>query len=69
MRRLPVAGAFVGLFLALPPSRAQAPAASQAPPAPVPEAAAAASKAADATGAKVWLGHYAEYEEYLKTAA
>ena len=69
MRRLPVAGAFVELFLALPPSRAQAPVASQSPPAQAPEAAAAAAKAADPTGAKVWLGHYAEYEEYLKTAA
>ena len=69
MRRLPVAGAFVGLFLALPPSRAQAPAALQPPPAPALETAAAASKAADAVGAKVWLGHYADFEEYLRTAA
>ena len=28
-----------------------------------------AAKAADPIGAKVWLGYYAEYEEYLKTAA
>lgn len=67
MRRRPVAwAALVGVLLALAPwyARAQD---SQAPAAA--GAAAAATPTADPLGAKVWLGHYAEYEDYLKTAA
>ena len=60
MRRQPVAwAAFVGVLLTLPPWHARAQDA-QAP---------AAAAIADPAGAKVWLGHYAEYEDYLKTAA
>jgi hypothetical protein len=55
--------------LALPaPGAAQAAAPHDAEaqaPAPAP---AAAEPAAQATGAKVWLGRHAEFEEYLKTA-
>jgi len=48
---------------------AAVPLAAQAPaPAPPDAAAAPAATAAPATGAKIWIGHYAEYEEYLKTA-
>jgi hypothetical protein len=43
------------------------PLAAQAP-AP-PETAAAAAPAVPANGAKVWVGRYAEYEEFLRTAA
>jgi hypothetical protein len=67
MRRRPVAwAALVGVLLALAPwyARAQD---SQAPAAA--GAAAAATPTADPLGAKVWLGHYAEYEDYLKSAA
>jgi hypothetical protein len=45
--------------------------AAQAPPTAPPEtrpAPAAAAAPAAGHGAKVWIGHYAEYEEYLKTA-
>jgi hypothetical protein len=73
MRRTPL---LVGLGLAacavaLPsPARAAQEPATQAP-APQMHATAtpqAAAPAAEPTGAKVWLGHYAEFEEYLKTA-
>jgi hypothetical protein len=37
--------------------------------APAPAAPQAAAQPAQATGSKVWLGRYAEFEEYLKTAA
>jgi hypothetical protein len=46
---------------------AQAPAPAPAPSAPEVAPPAAASPA-QATGAKVWLGHHAEFEEFLKTA-
>ncbi len=48
-----------------PARAAQAPAA-QAPVSP--QAAAAPAETAAQTGAKVWLGRHAEFEEYLKTA-
>src|SRR5262245_48671308 len=64
MRRQPVAwAAFVGVVLALPPWHVRAND-SQSPDPPAP-----AAQAADPAGAKVWLGHYAEYEDYLKIAA
>jgi hypothetical protein len=72
MRRLPIAGAaFVGVVLALPPSHAQEPAAAPAPASgtAAAEAAPAAARLADPIGSKIWLGHYAEYEDYLRTAA
>jgi hypothetical protein len=51
---------------------AASPLAAQAPAPAPPEAAAApaapTAPAAVATGAKVWVGKYAEYEEFLKTA-
>jgi hypothetical protein len=58
--------AFLIAFAAAPLAWAQAPAraAADIPTPPV----AQAPVAAPATGAKVWVGHYAEYEEYLKTA-
>jgi hypothetical protein len=74
MRRLklPVV-ALLGWVLVSFLSHAQAPAAAQAPvaapAAAAPEPAQAAPKAQDPIGSKVWLGHYAEYEEFLKTAS
>lgn len=44
------------------------PLAAQAP-APPEVATAAPPATAPATGAKIWVGHYAEFEEYLRTAA
>src|SRR5262245_11726297 len=68
MRKLlGLCAALVVGFLALSKSHAQTPAAT-APGAQAPEAAQPA-KAAESLGSKVWIGHYSEYEEYLKTAA
>jgi hypothetical protein len=71
MRRLPVVNAaFVGAFVALPLSYAQTPpAAGVSASTAAPSGAPAATQLADPLGAKIWLGHYAEYEDYLKTAA
>lgn len=74
MRRLQLLGlAFLGGAFGSTLSYAQAPTAVQAPvaapAAAAPEPAQAAPKAQDPIGSKVWLGHYADYEEYLKTAA
>jgi hypothetical protein len=70
MRRLPgVGAAFVGVFVALARAHAQTPSAA---PVAAPTSAAAAAPAvttlADPIGAKIWLGHYAEYEDYLRSA-
>jgi hypothetical protein len=54
------------LALAAPPLAAQAPA--PAPPDAAAAPAAPNAPAAVATGAKVWIGRYDEYEQYLKTA-
>jgi hypothetical protein len=51
------------LAVAQAPAPPAAPAAASAPAAP-----AAASAPAAAVGAKVWIGHYAEIEEFLRTA-
>jgi hypothetical protein len=68
MRRLELPGvALLGWVLASPLSHAQAPTAAQAPAAPEP--AQETPKAQDPIGSKVWLGHYTEYEEFLKTAS
>jgi len=68
MRTLLVLGVvFLGAAVA-PPLHGQAPAPSQPAAAQAPETAPAVAKAEEPTGAKVWLGHYAEYEEFLKTA-
>jgi len=53
---------FAAVALAAVPLAAQAPA--PAPPAP----ASAAAQAPAATGAKIWVGRYAEFEEYLREA-
>jgi hypothetical protein len=58
MRTLLVPGVALVGALAFLPSHAQAPVATAAP-----------ATAAAPAGSKVWLGHYAEYEEYLRTAA
>jgi len=57
--------------LAAVPLAAQAPAPAPADAVAAPPAAAAAAPAAApaASGAKIWIGRYAEYEVYLKTAA
>ncbi|HSD67113.1 MAG TPA: hypothetical protein VLF95_10455, partial [Vicinamibacteria bacterium] len=47
---------------------AAAPLAAQAPAPAAPEVAGRPA-AAPAAGAKVWVGHYAEFEEFLRTAA
>ncbi len=57
--------AFV-LALAASPLAAQAPA--PAPPEAAAVAVAASIPAAATNGAKVWIGHYAEYEQYIKSA-
>ena len=67
MRKLLVLGAAILGAAAVPgASRAQAPAAAPAQPAA--PAAAAAAAPEQPSGAKVWLGRYAEFEEFLKTA-
>ena len=66
MRKLIVLGAALLVAVAPEALYAQAPAVAPNPAAPGVQAAAAAEQPA---GSKVWLGHYAEYEEFLKTAA
>ena len=71
MRRTPLLAALclaasAAVFLA-PARAAQAPA-TQAPVPATAQAAPAAAPVAEATGSKVWLGRYAEFEEFLKTA-
>ena len=65
MRKLSVLGALCLAAAAPEALYAQAPAVAN-PPAPVVQAAPATEQPA---GSKVWLGHYAEYEEFLRTAA
>ncbi len=67
--RLVLGGALAtAVAVAAPAAAAQASAAAlPAAPSAVP-AAAPATAVATASGAKVWLGHSAEFEEYLKTA-
>jgi hypothetical protein len=69
MRKLLVLGA--ACLAALPVAlRAQAPAAApvQAPAAPATASAQAPSQAEQPSGAKIWIGRYAEFEDFLKTA-
>jgi hypothetical protein len=68
-RRLPLATLALGSSIAalLTPARAMQEPAAQAPVS-AQAAAPASAEAAAQTGAKIWLGRHAEFEEYLKTA-
>jgi len=55
---------FASVVLAAVPIAAQAPAPAAPPPAP----SSAVAPAPAATGAKIWIGRYAEFEEYLRQA-
>jgi hypothetical protein len=70
MRRTPLLVALcltASAVALLAPARAQEPA-PQTPATATAQAPSVAAPAAQATGAKIWIGRYAEFEEYLKTA-